>query len=129
MLPETLKTIHVSCVGLSYTLFAVRGWWVLHDAPQMHQRWVKVVPHLIDTGLLVSAVALTSALDLHPPTTPWLMAKITALLLYILLGSVAIKRGKTRQTRIWAWAAAQLVFFYIVITAIRHDPVPWNWLA
>jgi uncharacterized membrane protein SirB2 len=65
-------------------------------------------------------------LGYSPLEQPWLATKIVALLLYIVIGSVAIKRGKTRRIRLIAWIAAQGVFFYIVSVALTHNPLPWQ---
>jgi len=121
----SLKYIHISCVILSYTLFFVRGVWMLRASPLLQMRWVRVVPHIVDATLLVSAVAMAYQLSLSPFTTPWLLAKIIALLLYIFLGMQALKRGKTRKIRLASWLAAQLVFIYIVATALTRNPIPW----
>jgi uncharacterized membrane protein SirB2 len=124
----TIKILHVSSVALSYSLFFMRGVWVLNASPVMQQRWVKIAPHIIDTVLLGSAITLAVLLGISPLTTPWLAAKIAALLLYIVLGSFALKRGKTRQAKLHYWLAAQAVFFYIALTAWQHDPMPWRGL-
>ena len=55
----------------------------------------------------------------------WLTAKFFALILYIVLGTIALKRGKTRGQRIAAWIAALLVFGYMVAVAVTHDPFPF----
>lgn len=122
----SIKILHLSCAVLSYSLFFMRGLWVLRASPVMQQRWVKIAPHIIDTVLLGSAITLAVLLGISPFTAPWLAAKIIALLLYIVLGSIALKRGKTRQTKLACWLAAQAVFFYIVLTAWAHDPLPWR---
>ena len=93
-----VKYIHISCVIISYLFFFVRGVWMLRAAPILQQRWVKVVPHIVDTLLLLSAVTLAIQFSISPLSTPWLMAKIIALLLYILLGTLGVsgilcKRG------------------------------------
>jgi len=103
----------------------VRGIWSLNDSSQLQRRWNKVVPHLVDTALLASAITLAVMLGLSPLSTPWLFAKIIALMFYIGLGTIAIKRGKTHQEKLIAWISAQLVFFYIVATAVTHNPLPW----
>lgn len=121
-----IKLLHITCVMLSYTLFFIRGLWSVQASPNLQRRWVKVLPHIVDTLLLGSAVALAWVMGLSPITTPWLAAKIIALLLYMVLGTIAIKRGKTRQVRLTAWLAAQLVFAYIVLTAVTHNPMPWH---
>lgn len=126
MSPATLLSIHVSCVLLSYSLFLLRGVWMLRASPALHQRWVKIAPHTVDTLLLASAILLAIQLNISPLSAPWLMTKIIALLLYIALGTIGLKRGKTRQIRLIAWLAAQAVFFYIVAVALAHDPLPWR---
>ncbi|HLY96032.1 MAG: SirB2 family protein [Sideroxydans sp.] len=123
-----LKHIHVTCVALSYSLFFLRGVWMLRESPALQQRWVKIAPHAVDTLLLASAIALAWQLGISPLSTPWLAAKIVALLLYIAIGSVALKRGKTKRIRLIAWLAAQAAFFYIVSVAVTHDPQPWRHL-
>lgn len=121
----SIKYIHIGCVLLSYTLFFLRGVWMLRASPIMQQRWVKISPHLIDTALLLSAVTLAIQFSISPLSTPWLMVKIIALLLYIFLGTIALKRGKTRNIRLAAWLSAQLVFIYMVTVAMTHNPQPW----
>ena len=55
---------------------------------------------------------------------PWVVAKLVALVAYILIGMVAITRGRTKSMRIAAWVAAQCVFLYIVAVAVRKNPLP-----
>jgi uncharacterized membrane protein SirB2 len=124
-----LKHIHITCVALSYSLFFLRGIWMLRDSSLLQQRWVKVAPHMIDTLLLASAIALAWQLGISPFSAPWLGAKIVALLFYIVIGAYALKYGKTKHIRLLAWLAAQLAFFYIVGVAVTHNPAPWQTLT
>ena len=121
----SLKIVHVSCVAASYALFVVRGIWMMRESLHLQQRWVKIVPHLVDTLLLASAVALAVMSHQYPLANGWLTAKVAGLLIYIGLGTVALKRGKTRRVRVTAWLAAQAVFFYIVAVALTRQPLPW----
>lgn len=121
----SIKYLHIGCVLLSYAFFFLRGIWMLRASPMLQQRWVKITPHVVDSALLLSAIALAILYSISPLTTPWLMAKIVALLFYIFLGTIAIKRGKTRRIRLAAWLSAQLVFLYIVTVALTHNPLPW----
>lgn len=91
----------------------------------LQQRWMKIVPHVVDTALLASAITLAWQLNISPLDAPWLAAKIIALLLYIIVGSIALKRGKTKHVRLIAWLIAQGIFFYIVSVAVTHTPSPW----
>ncbi len=119
---ELIKMIHVGSVVLSYLLFTLRGFWVISQPPSLQKRWVKILPHVIDTALLVSAITLVIYIQQSPLQDSWLTAKVAGLLVYIGLGMVAMRFGKTRQIRIAAWVAAETVFFYIVLVALTKSP-------
>jgi uncharacterized membrane protein SirB2 len=120
-----LKHLHISCAAASYALFLLRGAWMLRNSPMLRQRWVRIVPHAIDTVLLASAVALAYTIGQYPYADNWLSAKVGALLLYIALGFIALKCGRNRLERLAAWLAAQAVFGYIVLVAQSRDPMPF----
>ena len=122
----TLKYIHVSSVIASYMLFFVRGIWMMRVPTMLERRWVKTVPHVIDTVLLASAIALAITIKQYPFVAPWLTAKVLGLIVYILLGTIALKRGKSMRLRVLTWIAAQLVFFYIAAVALTHNPFVAN---
>lgn len=118
-----IKIIHVASAGLSILGFVIRGVLMMRDSPIMHTRWIRIAPHFVDTALLVSAIWLAVQLGFSPASSPWLAAKIIALLLYIGLGFVALRLGKTLQLRVMAWVAAMLVFSYIVAVAMSKSPL------
>jgi len=118
-----LKALHLSCVVLSFSLFFLRGLWLMRGSPIMQQRWVKIAPHSIDTVLLTSAILLAWQLGYTPFNSPWLAAKIVALFLYIGLGMLAFRFAKTNASRFYAWLAALFTFAYIVAAATTHDPL------
>jgi uncharacterized membrane protein SirB2 len=122
----TLKSLHVGCVAVSYALFLLRGIWMMRCPERLQLRWVRTLPHVVDTALLGSAVAMALMIRQYPFVAGWLTAKLLALLLYIVLGSIALKRGRTRKLRIAAWFAAQAVFLYIVAVALTRNPLPWT---
>lgn len=117
-----LKQVHVACVALSWAGFFVRGLWMMRASPLLDARWVRVAPHVVDTVLLASAVALAALLHQYPFVHAWLTAKVIGLVLYIALGMVALRRGPTRRARIVAWVAAQLVLGYVVAVALTKNP-------
>ncbi len=121
----TLKLIHIGSIVASYCLFFVRGVWMVRGSPLLAQRWVKIVPHVVDSVLLLSAIMLAVLLRQYPFAAPWITAKVLALVVYIGLGTVALKRGRTRGARIAAWIAAQCVFGYIVAVALTRNPLPF----
>lgn len=121
-----VKTVHISSVALSFGLFFLRGLWMLNAPEYLQRRWVRILPHVIDTVLLTSAVALAVMSQQYPGVEPWLSAKVIALLLYIALGMIALKPGRNRHVRILAWISAMLVFGYIVGVAVTRSPA-WTW--
>jgi len=118
----TLKHLHVSCALASGALFFLRGIWMMRDSPLLQRRWVKTLPHLVDTTLLGSALTMVFWSGQYPFVQNWLTAKVLALLLYIALGSIALKRGRSKRIRSTAWGTALLVFFYIGAVAVTKRP-------
>lgn len=121
----TLKALHVATVMTSYALFFVRGIWMIAESPRLGARWVRVAPHVVDSVLLASAIAMALMIRQYPFVAGWITAKVLALVLYIALGALALKRGKTKAIRVRAWIAAQAVFAYIVSVALTKDPLPF----
>ena len=120
-----LKYLHVACVVLSGTGFVLRGAWMMRGSPMLARRWVRVVPHVVDTVLLASAIALAVMIRQYPLVQSWLTAKVFGLIAYITLGTIALKRGRTRAIRITAFWGALLVFAYIIAVAVTKSAVPY----
>jgi len=89
------------------------------------RRWVRVLPHAVDTALLASAIALALRSAQYPLVHDWLTAKVVGLIAYIVLGTIALKRGRTRRVRIAALWGALLVLVYIVAVATTKSVVPY----
>ena len=120
-----IKYLHITTVILSGSLFVLRGLWMIADSPLLQQRWVKIVPHIIDTVLLLSAIALSVLIHQYPLVNGWLTAKVGGLVVYIGLGMTALRWGKTKTIKIAAWLGALLAFGYIVVVALQHNTVPF----
>jgi uncharacterized membrane protein SirB2 len=96
-----LKQLHITCVLLSGTGFLLRGIWMLTDSPWLQRPVVRRLPHLVDTVLLASAIAMAVISSQNPFATDWLTAKLVGLLLYIGCGTMALKRAQQgREMRI-----------------------------
>jgi len=119
---STLKLVHQSAVALSLAGFVARGTGMLSGAAWVRTRLAKTLPHVIDTVLIASAIALAYLLGLSPANAPWIAAKVVALIVYIALGMIAFRFGGTRRIRGIAFALALLTFGYIVAVAISKDP-------
>jgi len=118
-----IKNVHVYSVLTSLVLFVVRGGLMFSDSPLLQQPVVRIAPHVVDTVLLTSALMLTTIVHQYPFVHAWLTVKVLALVAYIVLGTIAIKRGRTKPVRVAAFAAALAVFGFIYTVARNHDPL------
>ena len=121
---DILKAIHVGSALVSICGFLLRGLWMLQDSPLLKARATRILPHVVDTVLLASAIALALRIQQYPVVHAWLSAKVLALLAYIVLGSIALKYGKSRRVRAVCYGMALGVFLYIVGVAVTRSPVP-----
>jgi len=118
-----LKHLHVTCVVLSGLGFCLRGWWMLRESP-LRQHWLtRGLPHIVDTLLLGSALTMAWMSGQYPFVNGWLTAKFFGLLAYILFGTMALKRGRTRVVRLAFFGLALLAYVYIVSVALTRNPL------
>lgn len=116
-----VKHLHVTCVVLSAMGFLLRGFWMMTGSPRLKSLPARVLPHIIDSTLLLSAIALAVMIRQYPFEAGWVTSKVFGLIAYILLGTVALKRGKTQGIRLGAFAAALLVYAWIVSVALTKN--------
>ena len=122
MLYSLIKQLHVAAVTLSLAGFAARGVLMLARSPLLEARWVRVVPHVVDTLLLASGIWLAWFTHQYPFVQPWLTAKVLGLLAYIGFGMLALRRGRTRSVRGVFFVLAICAAAYIVASALTRDP-------
>lgn len=118
-----IKTVHIAAVIASGLLFLIRG-----GAVQVGAGWAMAAPlrylsYTIDTVLLTAALMLATILHQFPFVQGWLTAKVLLLICYVVLGSFALKRGRTRGVRMACWSAALLVYLLIIGIARAHNPL------
>ncbi len=116
-------TVHVSTVILSISGFIFRGILHFRGSDLVKRKWLKITPHIIDTVLIISAITLLIQNGLNLLTTPWLLAKLIALIFYIALGLIAFRFSKTTRVRMLAWSGAILLFAYICTVAVTKNPM------
>ena len=114
---QYIKWLHMACAALTALSFILRGIWMINESPVFLQRWTKILPHVIDTLLLLSALLLLWLAGWNPAVNSWLLAKIIALLLYIGLGMLAFRFVKRKPWRIVCWLLALLVLMQIYVLA------------
>jgi len=120
-----IKNLHIGLVSCSGTLFALRGLGVLAGTAWPMQAWARRLSVWIDVLLLSAGVSLWTLLGLNPAREHWLGVKLMLLLVYIVLGSIALKRGRTRGQRALGYLAALAVFGFMVTVARAHHPLGW----
>ena len=119
-----LKLVHVGCVVVTATGFVLRGVWMLRESPLLQHPLTRVLPHVNDSLLLAAGIGMAVMLGQYPFVDAWLTAKLLALLVYIGLGTVALKRGRTKRVRILAFGGALLTLAYLVAVALTRSPWP-----
>ncbi|PKO87992.1 MAG: regulator SirB [Betaproteobacteria bacterium HGW-Betaproteobacteria-12] len=117
-----LKHLHVTCVVLSGLGFCLRGWWMASGSAYLQARLTRVLPHLVDTTLLASALAMAWMSGQYPFVHGWLTAKVLGLLAYIVLGAMALKRARKRAARLGFFVLALCAYAYIVGVALTRNP-------
>ena len=115
-----IKLIHISTAFISISLFLIRGIWVFKNSSMMSKKWVKILPHINDTILLITAIILAVGLQQYPFTHDWMTAKFIALLLYIVFGMFALKRAKEMKNKMIFFVLSLLIFGYIVGVALTR---------
>lgn len=124
-----IKLVHVTAIICSGLLFALRG-----TAQLMGARWAMAAPlrflsYFIDTTLLTAALMLVTLLHQYPFVHAWLTVKVLLLVVYVVLGSFALKRGQTRTVRLYCFLGALAVYLFIASVARAHHPLGvFHWL-
>ncbi|MCQ9372666.1 SirB2 family protein [Methyloversatilis sp. XJ19-13] len=117
------RQVHIGLVIASGSLFALRGIGVLSGARWSMRRSVRIASQIIDAGLLMAALSLLAMLQLNPFVVPWLATKLVLLVVYIVLGSLALKRARSARARFVCFIAALLTFAFMLGVARAHHPL------
>ncbi|EOV0644683.1 invasion regulator SirB2 [Cronobacter turicensis] len=121
-----VKHLHILTVVISISLFILRYWWQYRSSPMSSKRWVRIVPHVNDTVLLGSGVALVLITHFYPftPQGAWLTEKLFGVIIYIVLGFIALgRRPRSQQVRWIAFLLGLVVLYIIVKLATTKIPL------
>lgn len=122
---STLKFLHVGFAILTIAGFVLRGTWMIGRSAYLDRIIVRVLPHVVDTLFLITGIWLVIFLRLNAIEHGWLLAKLTALVLYIVLGAIALRRGRTFRIRVAAFVAALMTYLYVVGVALQKSAMSW----
>ncbi|MDH4125359.1 MAG: SirB2 family protein [Gammaproteobacteria bacterium] len=120
-----MKYLHLAFAFLTISGFVLRGIWMLRGSSLSRHPLTRTVPHVIDALFLGTGIALVLQLQLAVLQNDWLLAKFAGLVIYIVLGAIALRHGKTMHARRLAFAGAVCAFFYIVGAAVSKSPLSW----
>ena len=113
-----LKDTHITIMIISVILFELR--YLLKVMNRPFDRFLKVAPHVIDTMLLITGVSLAQMAGFVPWDHSWLGVKLLALVLYIILGSIALK--SKGAVSVWSFLFATLTVSYMIMVAVTKNP-------
>ena len=121
----TLKYAHITFVCLTFISFSLRGYWMITESDLLQHKLVKKAPHFIDALLLLTGLSM--AIMFYGPfyKQTWLMTKLLAVVIYIVLGSFALKYGRTLYSRIIFLISSYVVFAYIILNVRNHSIFPF----
>jgi uncharacterized membrane protein SirB2 len=117
------KSIHLITVTITIVFFLLRGVWMVRQSKLLQTKPVKILPHVNDTVLLLSALWAASMIGQYPFVDAWLTAKLLGVVVYIVLGAIALTYGKTQRQKHVAFVAALLAFGYVVAVAACRNPL------
>lgn len=121
-----IKLLHITCVISTLTLFSIRVFWKFFFPHLLQQRWVKILPHTIDTTLFLSGIALVILLQQYPFVHDWITIKLFAVVTYIVSGALVLTYAKTFAGRLMALCISVLSAIYIILLAIYHQLNPFS---
>jgi uncharacterized membrane protein SirB2 len=118
-----IKQLHIFVALLSGSLFAVRGAFALAGSRWPQALPVKWLSYAVDTTLLTAAMMLLTILPGAMFANGWLLAKVSLIVIYVVLGVFALRRGRTQRMRVLCYVAALLTFASIYGIARAHHPL------
>lgn len=124
-----IRLLHIATVAFTVGFFALRYYWMLQHPHPVQTAWTRYLSVFNDTLLLIAGISLAVMSAQYPLRAPWLTAKLVALVVYIILGSLALKRGKTRRARAVYGIFALACAGYIIWVAMTRTPIPWSTLG
>lgn len=124
---DVLISLHIVTVILTISFFVVRYWWRYSNNPLINARWVRIAPHCIDTVLFLSGAGLMAVTGYLPFTDEgaWLTEKLFGVIIYIVLGFIALgrRRPRSQQTGLTAFLLGLVVLYIIIKLATTRIPL------
>lgn len=117
-----LKYVHIVCVAASFALFFVRGLWIIRSYPRSEEAWARILPHAVDTALLISALWLLYLWPQKGWPGDWLTVKLVLIAVYVALAYYVFHVARGLVIRMAVWVLALLVFLFVTTVAVLQNP-------
>lgn len=125
MLYYWIKNLHIATVVFNIALFSLRYYWMLGRNPWVNKKFVRRLSQANDSLLLIAGITLAIVSRQYPFEAQWLTVKLMGLLLYILFGTLALKRARSRKAKKIYGLLALLTVGYIVTVALSRTASSW----
>ena len=118
-----LKYLHIVSVAASFGLFFLRGLWVMQSYPDSQEKWVRILPHAVDSILVLSALAMLATSPLKGWPGDWLTVKLALIVIYAMLAWSLFRAARGLAAKILAWLLGLLVLLFITTIAVLQHPL------
>ncbi len=115
-----LKHLHLTLIAIAFALFLLRSFWLITNSSLLQKKLFKILPHPINLIMILSGFAVAYAAS-YPLSSPWIIAKLVALVIFVILGLLTFKQT-TKPRQLLFFSAALLTFVYIVSVAVTKLP-------
>jgi uncharacterized membrane protein SirB2 len=116
-----LKIIHVASVVLSFALFAIRGGNVLSGKAAPGGRAMRILPHVLYTVLLLSALSMVAINKQYPWVNAWTAVKLSGLVVFVIFGTLAFRGSRGRQALFFVLGT--VAFIFTASVGLTKDPM------
>jgi uncharacterized membrane protein SirB2 len=121
-----LKHLHILFAVVSVAGFVARGVLAIMGSALLQRPWLRRLPHINDTLLFSAGVALAFVTHQVPFVDAWITAKLAAVLLYIVLGFIALRASFSARLRLACGIGALATVGYVVGVALTKNPLPFQ---
>lgn len=120
---DVVKHVHLTAIVLSVLLFLFRFFLNTKQSPILQKKWLKILPHIVDTLLLISAGTLCIMLKQYPFVDAWVTEKLLALVMYVFMVTLALKLGRSVFMRGIGLVGALSWIVYAGMVAVSKQPI------
>ena len=120
-----IKSVHLTAIAVSVALFAARWTAVLRRQNWPMQTPARRASVAIDTVLLTAGLGLWWTGGWTWQQSPWLQTKLLLLVVYVVLGTLALKKARTLAGKQVCGLLAIATVVQMAGVATLHHPLGW----